>query len=117
MDNNGTKGKVKEEIKRQVAYSLWYIWKERNGALFEGRQPRPFGVIRRINKAISEFNMLGKRMYMSPMNKQQEDEMHIHAKCAAPGVIKLKINCDAAWNTKSGKAGVGAMAQDYLKNV
>ncbi|CAL2235432.1 unnamed protein product [Prunus armeniaca] len=96
-----------KEVLVLVGITCWEIWKERCSALFEGRSPYPYSVIRR---AISLWGEMCPTL--EAITCPAPSASPPHALWKAPPQPYVKVNVDGAWHKNSMQGGVGCCLRD-----
>ena len=89
---------------------LWGLWTRRNKHFHGQLNGREENVEVIAKSVLSEYHKANQIQNLSGSSGVH----NIHAgKWLRPDVEHIKINCDAAWQKESGKAGLGFVARDY----
>ncbi|PWA41769.1 hypothetical protein CTI12_AA548270 [Artemisia annua] len=93
---------------------LWGLWTRRNKH-FHGQLNGREGKVEEVAKVIlSDYQKENQRGIISSTNGVHNTHTTVWLR---PNAQHIKINCDAAWQKESGKAGLGFVARDYNGEV
>lgn len=85
-----------KEVLVLVGITCWEIWQEMCSALFEGRSPCPYSVIRRV------LSLWGERCpTLDAITCPSPSASPPHALWKAPPQPYVKVNVDGAWHKNS----------------
>ncbi|GKF13866.1 reverse transcriptase, partial [Tanacetum coccineum] len=94
--------------------TLWGLWTRRNKR-FHGQLNGREGNVEAIAKLLlSKHHMENHREIITGTSRLHNTHTGVWSK---PEVDHIKVNCDAAWQKGSGKAGLGFVARDYKGEV
>ncbi|XP_062024599.1 putative ribonuclease H protein At1g65750 isoform X3 [Rosa rugosa] len=94
-----------------ISFALWIIWKERCAAVYDHREPSPWGVIAQIKAAVSEYS--GLIVSGSSIRSSSVESV----KWFAPLFPTVKLNCDGAWSSVTKRAGIGCIIRDFTGTI
>lgn len=103
-------------IRRSFPWILWYLWKNRNGFLFEGKQVVLTNLVLKIKEEVSEwFNaQLIETKYASSKTYDRGRAIKSWIKPPAPW---LKCNIGMSWSKKNNIAGFSWVLRDSKGKV
>ena len=103
------------DIKALIAWTCWYIWKERCKVQIGKKQLDVIGVIERIKYAFGEIRKKFSKDTIEGVGKSAVGEGNEEWKPLEEGW--MKVNCDGACNPKTGKVVVGIIAKNKERKV
>ncbi|OMO73078.1 reverse transcriptase [Corchorus capsularis] len=90
-----------------MSYLCWNLWKARNALIFEGQIGDPKQVWINVQHEFNEFTSATVTTNSAGAHMRQRTTWQ------PPPVEFIKINCDAAFDLNSGKAGIAAVCRDH----
>lgn len=100
----------------KLAFTLWYVWKARNEAIFKHKSPHPAQLVGRLKGAIDEFHSVQAKKQQVRALKPR-DPSHIPATWQRPTDGVIKINVDGSFIKETWEAGIAGIARDSLGRV
>lgn len=89
---------------------LWHIWKQRNSACFEKKDPNPMATIQQTNSLVSEIIQANTDYIESHATGGPRDSSYNIWRPPRTGVIK--INTDAGFNSQKQVGSAGIIGRD-----
>lgn len=94
-----------------LCISLWQIWKQRNRAFFDQKNPCPMATIMQTNSYIREILQVYENQQNSQGSQHPRSSQQTIWRPPRPGIIK--INTDAGFNFQQAVGSAGIVARDY----
>lgn len=94
-----------------LCITLWQIWKQRNSAYFDQKNPCPMATIIQANSFIKEILQVNENQQNSQDTQLIKSSQQTFWRPPRPGIIK--INTDAGFNVQKAIGSAGIVARDF----
>lgn len=107
---------IPEDVRNSIPWIVWYLWKFRNGILFDARSRTAMEVVVKA-KEEAEFWLLAQKNDEMKENEEAEAMTVVKKSWSAPPTGWVKGNIGVHWDRKLEKAGAAWVVRDERGKV